>query len=103
MNPLGGTLDAAPLAAINHLLEAAPWARARLKPFAGQVAVFEISPLTVQLEVDEEGRVRAPSSDPCGRLNQRSSESGGMFKGIGMFEVPRSHYPLPAARPDARP
>lgn len=45
------------LAALNHLLEGAQWARVRLAPFAGRRAKIEMPPLVFGFEVDAEGRV----------------------------------------------
>lgn len=56
--------DQAFLAALNHLLEAANWARARLAPFAGRRARIEMPPFSFGFEIDEEGRVRQ-SLDPA--------------------------------------
>ena len=56
-------LQRAPITAINHLLNDAPWARERLKPFAGQVVAIDIAPLVLQLEVATDGSVCAPTGD----------------------------------------
>jgi ubiquinone biosynthesis protein UbiJ len=50
--------DQAFLAALNHLLEGANWARARLAPFAGRQARIEMPPFNFGFEIDEDGRVR---------------------------------------------
>lgn len=44
---------------VNHALDDADWARARLKPHAGKRVRFEVAPLAVGLAVDESGRVAA--------------------------------------------
>ena len=44
-------------AALNHLLRSASWARARLHPFAGKIARFELAPFTTTLAVLESGEV----------------------------------------------
>ncbi|MEY3201504.1 MAG: hypothetical protein RIR70_1054 [Pseudomonadota bacterium] len=48
-------LNPAGLAAINHLLAAAPWARSKLSPFAGRVFAIQIPPLTFTAQVTAEG------------------------------------------------
>lgn len=57
-------LDQAFLAALNHLLEGANWARLRLSPFAGRRARIEMPPFAFGFEVDADGRVRQ-SLDPA--------------------------------------
>lgn len=60
------------LAALNHLLAAAGWATARLRPFAGRQARIEMLPFVFAFEIDVDGRVRAnpdiESSDVVVRL-----------------------------------
>lgn len=48
-------LASSAIAGLNHLLSDAPWARERLSPFAGRVAVLRLKPLEVALGVDEDG------------------------------------------------
>jgi len=48
-------LAQAPIAAVNHLLAAAPWARDRLRPFAGRAFSIEIPPVKLTAEVTAEG------------------------------------------------
>ena len=43
------------IAALNHLLDAAPWARDRLVPFAGKKATFVMSPLRLSVQVQVGG------------------------------------------------
>ncbi len=43
------------IAALNHLLADAPWARDRLKPFAGRSALIELAPVTLALAVEADG------------------------------------------------
>ena len=50
-------------AAINHLLEPEPWARARLKAHAGKVACFDLGLVAIALHVDADGLVRRAESD----------------------------------------
>ena len=40
------------IAGLNHLLADAPWARARLAPFAGRTAVFHVTPSVLSLGID---------------------------------------------------
>jgi ubiquinone biosynthesis protein UbiJ len=44
-------------AALNHLLKSASWARERLRPFAGKIARFELTPFTVAFTILETGEV----------------------------------------------
>jgi ubiquinone biosynthesis protein UbiJ len=46
------------LAALNHILGGANWARERLKPFAGRQARMEMPPLTFGFTIDAEGWMR---------------------------------------------
>lgn len=48
-------LDRAALAALNHLLEGAAWARARLAPFAGRAARLSLPPFHLDMAVTAEG------------------------------------------------
>ncbi len=53
---------AAALGFVNHLLADEDWARARLKPFAGQIAKIVCSPFALHLEIAADGRIhRAPA------------------------------------------
>ena len=53
------------IAGLNHLLADAPWARARLAPFAGRTAVFLVTPLEIGLGIDNDGYfTEAVSSEP---------------------------------------
>lgn len=49
-------LDAALIAGLNHLLDGAGWARARLAPFAGRLAAFEMPPFRLALAITDAGR-----------------------------------------------
>lgn len=51
-------LGSAALGFINHLLVAESWALARLKPFAGQHARFDVGPLSFSFSVDHDGSLR---------------------------------------------
>ncbi|MFA7268501.1 MAG: ubiquinone biosynthesis protein [Sterolibacterium sp.] len=48
-------LDRAALLALNHLLQGASWARARLAPFAGKSVRLSLPPLQLELSVNAEG------------------------------------------------
>lgn len=48
--------DAAFLAALDHLLQGAPWARERLAPFAGRQARLVMPPFTTAFTVSSAGR-----------------------------------------------
>lgn len=56
-------LDSAFLAALNHLLKGANWARARLVPFAGRRARFDMPPFAFGFEIASDGYV-IPNPDP---------------------------------------
>lgn len=43
------------LSAVNHLLRAEPWARERLRPYAGKVAALSAPPFRFAFTVDSEG------------------------------------------------
>ena len=53
---LPNPLDLLP-AAINHLLAAEPWARAQLAPHRGKTLAVVLSPFTIRLGVEPDGRV----------------------------------------------
>jgi ubiquinone biosynthesis accessory factor UbiJ len=57
--------DQAFLAALNHLLEGANWARARLVPFAGRRARFDMPPFAFGFAVSPDGHVE-PNAEPQG-------------------------------------
>jgi len=50
--------DAVFLAALNHLLARADWARMRLLPFAGRTARIEMPPLVLVCEIAADGRLQ---------------------------------------------
>lgn len=57
-------LQAPILAALNHVLAQAAWARGRLSPFTGRRARIELPPLpTLAFTVDAEGYLRTPEKD----------------------------------------
>jgi ubiquinone biosynthesis protein UbiJ len=45
------------VAAVNHVLKSASWARAQLKPFAGKTARFLVAPFAFTLEIRDSGEV----------------------------------------------
>jgi len=55
--------DQAFLSALNHLLKGANWARARLIPFAGRRARFDMPPFAFGFEIAPDGFV-IPNPDP---------------------------------------
>ena len=48
---------------VNHLLDGEDWARARLKPFAGQSARLDLGVLKLLLEITAEGRFMVGNTD----------------------------------------
>lgn len=59
-------LDAALLAGLNHMLAGANWARARLAPYAGRHACFEMPPFRLAFVVGSEGGFEpAPDAMPA--------------------------------------
>jgi ubiquinone biosynthesis protein UbiJ len=57
------TLNSLAAAAANHLLRAAAWARAELRPHAGKTARFELPPAGFSLTVLDSGEVAAAAPD----------------------------------------
>jgi ubiquinone biosynthesis protein UbiJ len=53
--------QAALLAGLNHLLEGAGWASARLAPYAGRLARFELPPFHLELCVASDGLFELPT------------------------------------------
>ncbi len=49
---------------LNHLLDAEPWARERLAPFAGEAVALNFSPLRLHLQITPEGRVAPGAHGP---------------------------------------
>ncbi|MCX7176635.1 MAG: hypothetical protein NT159_22475 [Proteobacteria bacterium] len=60
-------LDQAALAALNHLLLGASWARARLAPFAGRAARLSLPPFRLEFLISCDGLLTASesASDSC--------------------------------------
>lgn len=56
-------LPAPLLAAINHLLGQAAWARQKLMPFAGHVALVKLPPFEAAFLIGAEGFIAAPAPD----------------------------------------
>lgn len=56
-------LDQAALAALNHLLLGAAWARARLAPFVGCAARLSLPPFRLDFLISAEGMLTAPDSE----------------------------------------
>jgi ubiquinone biosynthesis protein UbiJ len=54
------TLPAPALAAVNHLLAQASWAREKLQPFAGQCAHLTLPPFSALFSITAEGLIAAP-------------------------------------------
>ena len=52
-------LDLAILQALNHLLAAAPWARAKLAPFAGKRARLVLGPLPLEFRIAPDGSLES--------------------------------------------
>jgi ubiquinone biosynthesis protein UbiJ len=52
-------LDLVALAALNHLLAAAPWARERLVPFAGRRARIALPPWQIELRIAADGTLES--------------------------------------------
>lgn len=50
------------LLALNHLLRQEPWAQDTLRPFAGRAARFDLTPVSVTLQVEAAGLVTAPDA-----------------------------------------
>lgn len=56
-------LPAPLLAAVNHLLGQAAWAREKLLPFAGHAARIKLPPFEAAFLIDADGRLAAPLPD----------------------------------------
>lgn len=56
-------LPAPALAAVNHLLAQASWAREKLQPFAGQCAHLTLPPFSALFSITAEGLVAAPPAE----------------------------------------
>jgi len=54
--------DRVALAVLNHLLQDEPWARARLKPFAGRTARLTLPPWQIDFAVDDQGLLAASTA-----------------------------------------
>lgn len=69
MTPLSPAL--LPSAAINHLLAQEAWARARLMPHTGKVAVFDAGMMALRLKVTDDGLVQAAEADDSATVTIR--------------------------------
>jgi ubiquinone biosynthesis protein UbiJ len=68
--------------ALNHLLDAEPWARERLAPFAGESLELRAPPLpAVRLTILPAGRVEAGGAEPVLVLTLRPEALGGLVRG----------------------
>ena len=68
--------------ALNHLLEAAPWARERLAPFAGESLELSAPPLPpVRLTILPAGRMAAGGAEPALVLTLRPGALAGLVRG----------------------
>ena len=68
--------------ALNHLLDAEPWARERLAPFAGESLELRAPPLpAVRLTILPAGRVEAGGAEPALVLTLRPEALGGLVRG----------------------
>lgn len=61
--PAALPLPAPALAAINHLLGQADWARDRLRPFAGHTARIQVPPLEAAFRILDDGRIAAAEAE----------------------------------------
>ena len=59
------------LAFVNHLLASEDWARARLKPFAGRHACFEMGPLALTMTIGGDGTLLAAGAEQAGDVSIR--------------------------------
>ena len=68
--------------ALNHLLDAEPWARERLAPFAGESLELRAPPLpAVRLTILPAGRVAAGGAEPALVVTLRPEALGGLVRG----------------------
>ncbi len=74
---------------LNRLLDAEPWARARLAPFAGDTVEIRARPLPdLRISITPQGRVEAGGEDPALTLNVRPE---------ALFALPRGEEELARA------
>lgn len=57
-------LSAAALAAVNHVLDQADWARQRLQPFAGRIVRISMPPFVLSFALDSDGRFENSNAEP---------------------------------------
>jgi ubiquinone biosynthesis protein UbiJ len=75
-------------AALNHLLDAEPWARERLVPFAGDAVELRAPPFpTLRLAIQAEGRLRpgAPDAEPALVITVRPDAPAAFLRGEDHF------------------
>ncbi len=71
--------------ALNRLLEAEPWARERLSPFAGETVELRAAPLpALRFAIDEAGRL-APGSEPSLTISVRPDSLPALLRGEEHF------------------
>ena len=63
-NMTASLFSAPALAAINHVLDQAEWARYKLRPFAGRNVRIAMPPLSLSFAIDGDGRVQTGSASP---------------------------------------
>ncbi|WP_244814463.1 SCP2 domain-containing protein [Caballeronia sp. Lep1P3] len=63
------TASGAFAAAVNHLLVREPWARERIKPYAGKCVKLSCAPFTIALVVQADGLFAATSEAHAGRFD----------------------------------
>jgi ubiquinone biosynthesis accessory factor UbiJ len=68
-DPALKTASGAFAAAVNHLLAREPWARERLKPYAGKCVKLSCSPVTLALVVQPDGLFSSTSEANAGRFD----------------------------------
>jgi ubiquinone biosynthesis protein UbiJ len=69
VNPALKTASSAFAAAVNHLLAREPWARERVKPYAGKCVKLVCAPITIALVAQPDGLFAATSEAQAGRFD----------------------------------
>ncbi len=76
-------LDRAVLAALNHLLRDAAWARARLLPFAGRTARLRLAPWQLDFAIDGAGQLtQATAAQPDVELTLATDAPLALLRGV---------------------
>ncbi len=71
--------------ALNRLLEAEPWARERLSPFAGETVELRAAPLpALRFAIEQSGRL-APGSEPSLTISVRPDSLPALLRGEEHF------------------